>query len=276
MAPVDGPLPAGRGWLCQPKMDGYRGIVDGRGVVSVRSRRGNDLTGRYPALGGLAGSGLVLDGELVVYGPDGLPAFHRVMGGSAQPAGHRFAYAAFDVLYANDADLRSAPVEERLGVLAAAVTELGERGPVEVVPHGPASVVWDAVVGSGLEGVVSKRSGSRYRSGRRHADWRRTKNWTETVMGATGWTLERGRPKELAVRSPTGHATTVFHGLDDRAWKSVLVAAGGLVADIAADRVVLAEALPVVVAHHGHGGRLRDPRFVSLFVAGTSGPASPR
>ena len=110
------------------KLDGHRGIVVGRGPVLVRSRRGNDLTGRYPGLGGLGDSGLGLDGELLVHGSDGLPTFHRVMGGSAQPSGHRFAYAAFDVLHADGADLRSAPVEERLGVLAAAAS----RSPSEV------------------------------------------------------------------------------------------------------------------------------------------------
>lgn len=276
MSPVDGPLPSDDGWCCQPKLDGHRGIVDARGMVLVRSRRGNDLTGRYPALAGLAGCGLVLDGELVVYGPDGLPAFHRVMGGSGQSGGHRFAYAVFDVLHADGNDLRGAPVEERLGLLAGSAASLGALGPVEVVPHGPPSSVWDAVVRTGLEGVVSKRTGSPYRSGRRHPDWRRTKHWTETVMDATGWTLERGRPKELAVRTPSGHATTVFHGLDERAWKALLLAAAGRVGDIDGDRVVLAEPVRVVVAHHGPSGRPRDPRFLTLSAARPSGPASPR
>ena len=63
------------GWLFEVKWDGVRAIltVEG-GSVSVRSRRGNDITGGYPELSGSHPSRpCVLDGEIVASDEAGAP-----------------------------------------------------------------------------------------------------------------------------------------------------------------------------------------------------------
>src|SRR5437870_2331411 len=71
-----------QGWWAEPKLDGWRALVavqDGR--VSVRSRRGSDLTDSVPELQCLTTlrRTTVLDGELVV-GGGRLTDFYRLSG----------------------------------------------------------------------------------------------------------------------------------------------------------------------------------------------------
>lgn len=64
----------GDGWLFKPKWDGWRCIAvveDGR--ARLLSRRGNDITARFPAVAealGYLSDGTVLDAEIVVLAPD--------------------------------------------------------------------------------------------------------------------------------------------------------------------------------------------------------------
>ncbi len=76
-APFDKP-----DWLWEPKLDGYRvlAFVDDAGV-RLRSRRGLELEGKFPALvrelAAQGTAGMVLDGELVAFDASGRPSFGR-------------------------------------------------------------------------------------------------------------------------------------------------------------------------------------------------------
>jgi bifunctional non-homologous end joining protein LigD len=67
-------------WAAEVKWDGYRALClrDDHGM-RLRSRRGTDMVGWFPELGGLhhalGGHEVVLDGEVVAFGPDGRPVF---------------------------------------------------------------------------------------------------------------------------------------------------------------------------------------------------------
>jgi len=73
-------VPAGDAWLHEPKLDRYRlqVIKEGR-QVRLYSRRGNDWSGRLPALAealrGIPARSAIIDGELVVAGADDAPDF---------------------------------------------------------------------------------------------------------------------------------------------------------------------------------------------------------
>ena len=108
-------IPKGDGWSYEPKWDGFRTLVyrDGDEVALI-SRGGRPMT-RYfpellPAFRALGPSRLVLDGELIVVGANGLdfgalqqrvhPAESRVrMLSEATPAW----FVAFDLLAEGDA-----------------------------------------------------------------------------------------------------------------------------------------------------------------------------
>src|SRR5438270_649555 len=71
---------AREGWMWEPKLDGYRVLAFVEGdAVTLRSRRGLDLSADFPALAAelaqQAAGRLVLDGEIVAFGADGKPSF---------------------------------------------------------------------------------------------------------------------------------------------------------------------------------------------------------
>jgi bifunctional non-homologous end joining protein LigD len=66
-------------WAAEAKWDGYRALcLRDQDRVRLHSRRGTDMVGWFPELGGLhhalGGHEVVLDGEVVALGPDGRPS----------------------------------------------------------------------------------------------------------------------------------------------------------------------------------------------------------
>ena len=130
-------IPKGDGWEYEPKWDGFRTLVyrDGE-EVALMSRGGRPMT-RYfpellPAFRALPASKLVLDGEVIVVGANGLdfgalqqrvhPAESRVrMLSEATPAW----FVAFDVLAEGATDLRKLPLGDRRKRLEKFFRELG-------------------------------------------------------------------------------------------------------------------------------------------------------
>jgi bifunctional non-homologous end joining protein LigD len=164
-------LPLNPGWSFEPTYDGLRAVISTENALKVRSWRGWDMT---PALAELQDlpSGLVLDGELVAWkGRD--PYFpapcRRMLNGDTSI---RLTYIVFDQLGLDGTDLTERPYAERRSLLE----ELDLQGPywnvTEVFDDGRA--LYDAVCELGLEGVVAKRTTSRYGASRR--GWVKVKN----------------------------------------------------------------------------------------------------
>ena len=172
---VDRP-PAGSDWLHEIKQDGYRILACKEGSrVTLWTRHGTNFTDRLPkvaeAVCSLAAESALVDGEAVAFRPDGHSDFAalRTKAGSALAC-----LVAFDLLSLNGADLRQRPIEERRDKLSRLV-----RG-VDNILFSEAKAAEGALVFAkacelGLEAIVSKRAGSRYRSGTSHS-WLKSKN----------------------------------------------------------------------------------------------------
>lgn len=175
------------GYLWSPKLDGIRALAHYDGTtVRLTNRRGVDITARYPdvtaALATVLTRPAVLDGEIVVFDPDGKPSFSRVAhrDQASKPAKiaanaklYPAAFLAFDLLSRDGEELRAESLALRLLLLNTVADWTDSR--VQLVPHledGPA--LWAAVVAQQLEGVVGKRATSTY-SGRRGEDWLKVK-----------------------------------------------------------------------------------------------------
>ena len=149
-----------------------------RDVAGVRllTRNGHDWTDRYPLIAEAAGAlrvrSFLIDGEAVACDGDGMPVFDRLR---YRRQDARVFLFAFDLLELNGQDLRREPLETRKATLASLL-----RGSLpglrlnEHLTHDGESV-FRHVCKMGLEGIVSKRLGSRYRSGR-SKDWLKFKN----------------------------------------------------------------------------------------------------
>lgn len=192
------------GFAYEFKWDGIRAIVGcEREVTTIWSRKGTEVTARYPELADLAaaaGCDVVLDGEIVAFDADARPSFARLQRrmnladpGRIEAVARSVpvAYLAFDVLHLDGRSLLEQPYEERRDRLAA-LRLAGKRW--QCPPHhaGDLAVVLAAVGRLGLEGVVAKRLGSTYQPGRRSPDWRKLSRFRRDEFVVGGYRLGQG------------------------------------------------------------------------------------
>jgi bifunctional non-homologous end joining protein LigD len=112
------------------------------------------------AVGTLPVDNALIDGEAVVFLPDGHSDFAAPL---TKAGGEQASFVAFDLLSLGD-DLRGRPLEERRDALSRLVAGADDiRFSESVADDG--AVVFGHACKLGLEGIVSKRAGSRYRSG---------------------------------------------------------------------------------------------------------------
>jgi bifunctional non-homologous end joining protein LigD len=169
--------PSGPYWIHEIKHDGFR-LMARRDPASVRlfTRNGNDWSPRYPlifeAVNRLRVRSCLIDGEAVCCDNDGLSTFQKLR--ERRDDRHVF-LVAFDLLELDGKDLRREPLEVRKTELARLLAN-APRG-LHYCEHirDLGEVVFRHACAMGLEGIVSKRLGSRYTSGRCH-DWLKFKN----------------------------------------------------------------------------------------------------
>ncbi|MEU8140137.1 ATP-dependent DNA ligase [Streptodolium elevatio] len=220
----------------EPKWDGFRVLLSraADGAVDLRSRRGTRLV---PAFGDIAAAaerdlprGVVLDGEVVVW-HGGRLAFdllqrrmHRTAASAAREArAYPANLVAFDLLGEDDQDLMALPYAQRRARLEAffAAHRLGP--PWVLCPattdRAEAELWMRDWAPAGIEGLVVKDPGQRYRPGQR--GWRkyRVRDTTEVLVGAVAGSLARpttalfGRFDDAGVLRFVGRSTV----LDSRA-----------------------------------------------------------
>lgn len=207
MLALAGAPPSGPGWAFEFKWDGVRVIAAIAGEqVQLYSRKGNDITGGYPELGGLGelvgGRPALLDGEIVTLGAAGVPDFEllqqRMHIRSPSPeltAQIPISYYVFDLLDFDGHRLLSQSYQQRRELLTA--LDLGAGSPwVRVPPHHTdtdGQSLLEVARQHGLEGVVGKRLRSRYEPGRRSPAWIKTALFQTQDVVVGGWTTGKGR-----------------------------------------------------------------------------------
>ncbi|KJY43877.1 ATP-dependent DNA ligase [Streptomyces sp. NRRL B-1568] len=195
-------------WAYETKLDGQRCVsyLPGDGTLRLRARSGEDITAAYPELRGLAtalgSTSAVLDGEIVALDERGHSDFELLqqrMGLAGSPAkAARMAAEVptqlmlFDVMLLGGEALLDRPYEERRATLES----LGLRGPgwstpAAIVGHGEAALA--ATRERGLEGVVCKRTDSRYAPGVRSRAWVKIRNIRTIDVIIGGWLPGKGR-----------------------------------------------------------------------------------
>ena len=192
---VDRP-PPGNDWLHETKYDGYRAqtaVANGQAVVYTRS--GLDWTPTFGAIGPAAAKlpcrSALIDGEIVALDDHGRPDFSLLRDRLGK--GGALLYFAFDLLELDGEDLAHLPLTERKARLAVLLE--GADPVIHYAEHvrGGGEAMFEALCGSGYEGVVSKKADGRYKSGRT-GSWLKAKCTKRQEFVIGGWSAStKGR-----------------------------------------------------------------------------------
>lgn len=179
-------------WAFEGKWDGYRVIVDAdRGRLTVRSRRGRDVTGEFPQFeavaADLADHHVILDGEAVALDESGVPSFSEMQNRARST---RVEFWAFDILHLDGRSLLRAKYSDRRRILEALAEGGGLIVPDQLPGDGPEAMEYARKMR--WEGVVAKKRDSTYQPGRRSKAWIKDKVWNTQEVVIAGWRQGEG------------------------------------------------------------------------------------
>jgi bifunctional non-homologous end joining protein LigD len=201
-------LPVTGNWIYEPKLDGVRALiyVTGRSV-RMYSRNRKPLNDAYPELVEALRKGVhgeaVLDGEVVAFDEArGVSSFSRlqqrmqlrdpVRAMRSQVAVHLY---LFDCMYYEGIDLTGLQLLERKSVLKDVISENDGLHLTTVSTKGAAAMLRKAC-SRGEEGIMAKRSDSRYVSART-TDWLKIKCLRRQELVVGGYTAPQGSRERL-------------------------------------------------------------------------------
>lgn len=201
-------------WAFEMKWDGMRALAEiSGGEVRLTTRSGAEVSASYPELRVLADvlpvEQAVLDGEIVAFGANGAPSFHRLqerMGVTGDRSVARLrrstpvSYLIFDVLELNGQPCIDLSYRDRRALLDELLRDDPGTSRVALPPvfagDGTAALAESAA--HHLEGVVAKRWRSPYRSGERGADWLKAPVSEATEVLVVGWRESGADPEGIA------------------------------------------------------------------------------
>jgi bifunctional non-homologous end joining protein LigD len=284
--------PPGTDWVYERKLDGVRLIaVRAKGRTRLYSRIQRDNTGTFPEIAAafdVAAEGdLVVDGEVVALDGDAT-SFGLLQSrlGISDPrralaVGTPVVFFVFDLLTYAGQDLTQLPLESRRRVLAEAITFVEPLRLSEERTGNVEDLLAEART-RGWEGLIAKRTGSRYEPGRRSSHWLKLKVVLEQEFVIGGFTESSAAARTgfgaLLVGYYDGdalrYAGKVGTGFDQK----TLAAIRSTLDELTIESSPFADAPrardsrwvdPLLVAQVGYGewtrdGRLRHPRFLGL------------
>ena len=160
-------------WLFDFKYDGFRGLCYlEQGRCRFISRNGNVLS-RFEALADQVAAVLdvdeaVIDGEVIATDQTGRPQFYELL-----RVPRNACYVVFDILWADDTDLRSLPLDERRRRLQGILPKGSPIVSEALSVAGKGRELFQLMCPNDLEGVVAKRRVDPYDSRIR---WLKIKN----------------------------------------------------------------------------------------------------
>jgi len=193
--------------LVEWKVDGLRAQIHKRGEqLAVFSRQGNDITaGCAPVLGALASMAVesaIVDGEVVLVGPNGVArpfqeTFSAIASKGSTRQGESLRVYLFDCIHRDGRDLVDQPLSSRRQALAEIAPQALQMPAVLAKTADEATPFLRATLEAGHEGVMVKDPASTYGFGARGRAWQKVKEFTtvDLVVLAAEW--GSGRRKGL-------------------------------------------------------------------------------
>jgi len=302
-------LSPGATWRLEGKWDGVRAVAAiSDGELVVRSRTGRDITATYPELAELSAllrnRSATLDGEIVAFGAEGRTDFGLLQQrlGLSGAAVQRLqqtvpvTYLIFDVLDLDGESLLDVPYDERRRALKG-LRIAGEHCRVPGQLHGSPEAVLARTKADGWEGMIAKKSDSRYLPGQRSTAWMKIKNEKDIEVAVIGWEPGKGRREgligSLLLAVPAGNGWRYVGKVGTGFTDNMLVDLAGVLAPLHADSSPVTEPLPpgaavraahwvrpqivgeVLYSEITRHGALRHPRWRGIRVDKTIADLTP-
>lgn len=168
-------------WIYELKLDGIRCIAYLDKDTELRNKRNDRLLFKVPELIDICHQvkeRCILDGELVIL-KNGVPDFYELQKRALttnqfkiQLSSGKFpaSFVAYDILYRKDKQLMDLPLLERKGILSDTVIEHPKLAVSRYIPE-KGIELFAIAKQQGLEGVVAKKSTSKYFLDKRTKDW---------------------------------------------------------------------------------------------------------
>ena len=189
-------------WIYEIKFDGYRALaLRGSSETRILSKNQNDLGKKFTevrdSIAALDVQDTIIDGEIVALDDKGRSSFQILQAFEMGQERPPIVFYAFDLLRLNGKDFQNLPIEER----KAKLEELLKKPP-GVIRYSVSFTkdIKELLIraqGLGLEGLIGKRSGSRYEAGKRTGAWVKIKLHQEQEFVIGGYTQPEGARKHF-------------------------------------------------------------------------------
>lgn len=183
-------------WTYELKYDGFRAVAAiANGDVAMLSRNELDLAPRFPktfaALKNITAKELVVDGEIIVLDPKGVPRFQLLQQGTGKER-----FALFDILWFDGEDLRKRPYSERRKLLETLCAKAPAGIVLSEVLDMPGEKALAHAAKNGWEGLIAKRNSSTYEP-RRSKEWLKLKTQQQQELAIVGFQLSTATDREI-------------------------------------------------------------------------------
>jgi bifunctional non-homologous end joining protein LigD len=189
-------------WIYEIKFDGYRALaLRGGNETRILSRNEKDLGRKFTevkdAVAALAVQDAVIDGEIVALDDKGRSSFQLLQGFDMGLVRPPIVFYAFDLLRLNGKDLQNLPLEERKAKLEGLLKKAPGVLRYSVSFTHKIEELSIRAQELGLEGLIGKRSGSRYEAGKRTGAWVKIKLYQKQEFVIGGYTEPEGSRKHF-------------------------------------------------------------------------------
>jgi bifunctional non-homologous end joining protein LigD len=181
---------------------GYRAMaLRGGNETRVLSRNEKDFGSKFPevkeSIAALDVQDAIIDGEIVALDDKGRSSFQLLQAFDMGEKRPPIVFYAFDLLRLNGKDLQNLPIEERKAKLEALLKKAPGAIRYSVSFTKDIKELLARAQGLGLEGLIGKRSGSRYEAGKRCGAWVKIKLHLEQEFVIGGYTEPEGARKHF-------------------------------------------------------------------------------
>ncbi|WP_299399608.1 DNA ligase D [uncultured Gelidibacter sp.] len=190
-----------KNWIYELKYDGYRAVSTiANGKVELYSRNGISLNEKFKVIHqqlGYLEHTAILDGEIVVLDRNGLPQFNALQKYDPERTEGALVYYIFDLLHLNGHDTLDLPLLDRKELLKELLPDLPHLQYCDHV-ESMGVTVYEKAIDMGMEGVIAKKSDSKYEPNVRSSDWLKFKKMENTETIICGYTRSKTKSRKFA------------------------------------------------------------------------------